>query len=86
MPYDRPQLISDWAKPLNLAVKTQSWWNKLNLYNPNNPDGWNLYMDIDIVIQDTFDNEIEWVIQQEPSIACVSDAINWMGENSVLHL
>ena len=77
---DRPQLISDWAKPLNLAVKTQGWWNKLNLYNPNNPDGWNLYMDLDIVIQDTFDNEIEWVIQQEPSIACVSDAINWMGE------
>ena len=37
-------------------------------------------MDLDIVIQDTFDNEIEWVIQQEPSIACVSDAINWMGE------
>ena len=77
---DRPQLVSDWAKPLNLAVKTQGWWNKLNLYNPYNPDGWNLYMDLDIVIQDTFDNEIEWVIQHEPSIACVSDAINWMGE------
>ena len=76
---DRPNLIGNWANPIALAVKANGWWNKLNLYNPNNPEGWNLYMDLDIVLQNVFDEEIEWTLKQRPSIACVSDAINWMG-------
>ena len=76
---DRPELVTSWATPLKLEVKSSGWWNKLNLYNPTNPGGWNLYMDLDIVLQNSFDNEIEWILKQKPSIACVSDAINWMG-------
>ena len=45
---DRPELVTSWATPLKLEVKSSGWWNKLNLYNPTNPCGWNLYLDLDI--------------------------------------
>ena len=64
---DRPELVTSWATPLKLQVKSSGWWNKLNLYNPTNPSGWNLYLDLDIVLQNSFDDEIEWILKQEPS-------------------
>jgi hypothetical protein len=76
---DRPEEIADWATALTPPIKTHGWWNKLNLFSPEMPKGWNLYMDIDIVIQQNFDEEILWAIEQNRSMACVADAIGWMG-------
>ena len=43
------------------------------------PDGWLLYLDLDIVILQNFDEEITCTLKQGENINCVSDAINWMG-------
>jgi hypothetical protein len=77
---DRPDKVNGWAVPLQPEVPTHGWWNKINLFSPSMPAGWNLYLDIDIVILRDFDEEVLWAIKNTNSIACVSDAIHWMGE------
>jgi len=77
---DRPNEIDGWATPIKPKISANGWWNKLNLFSPGMPSGWNLYLDIDIVIAKEFDQELLWAIENTKSIACVSDAINWMGE------
>ena len=77
---DRPDEITDWATPLAPFKKAEGWWNKCNLFSEDMPKGICLYMDIDIVIMNNFDEEILWTIENMNSIACVSDAIHWMGE------
>jgi hypothetical protein len=77
---DRPRDIGDWATPLELPVKSDGWWNKVNLFSSDMPEGWILYLDIDIVIMHSFDEEILWTISQDQNLACISDAIHWMGE------
>jgi hypothetical protein len=37
-----------------------------------------LYLDLDIVICNSFDKELEWIIKQNKPLSCVSDAINWL--------
>lgn len=76
---DRPDQIGSWAEPLKLPLLTRGWWNKINLYSHDMPNGWLLYLDLDIVIIDNFDREILWVIEQNHDIACVRDAIDWLG-------
>lgn len=76
---DRPDCVSGWASPIEPCVAASGWWNKLNLFSGAMPAGWLLYMDLDIVIQDNFDREIKWAVKQNRKIACVSDAIGWMG-------
>lgn len=76
---DRPDEIRHCATPIEPEVKTVGWWNKVLTYSPNLPEGWNLYLDIDIVLIENFDKELEWVMKQDRKIACVSDAIGWMG-------
>jgi len=75
---DRPDEVGDWATPLPLTIKAGGWWNKLNLFSPNMPEGWNLYLDIDILLKTNFDNELRWAVQNTQQIACISDAINWL--------
>ena len=75
---DRPEQINGWAEPLVADPDSHGWWHKVNLFNPAMPPGWNLYLDIDIVILDNFDEEIEWTISKNPTMACVADAISWM--------
>ena len=76
---DRPEQINGWANPIAADPESHGWWHKVNLFDPNMPSGWNLYLDIDIVIINNFDEEIEWILSKKPSMACVADAINWMG-------
>jgi hypothetical protein len=76
---DRPNEILDLAIPLQPNPFSTGWWNKMELHGPNMPDGWNLYLDLDIVIFQNFDEEIMWSISKQPEMACVSDAVNWMG-------
>lgn len=75
---DRPEQINGWAEPLVADPDSHGWWHKVNLFNPAMPPGWNLYLDIDIVILDNFDEEIEWTVSKNPTMACVADAISWM--------
>ena len=77
---DRPDEVGDWATPLPLNIKAGGWWNKLNLFSPDMPEGWNLYLDIDIVLTANFDEELVWAVSNTKTIACVSDKISWMGE------
>jgi hypothetical protein len=76
---DRPEEVGDWAIAITPAIEANGWWNKLNLFSPEMPSGWILYLDLDIVIQDNFDEEILWTISQNYNLACIADAINWMG-------
>ena len=76
---DRPDEVTDWATPIIPPKISKGWWNKLYLFSPSMPEGWLLYLDIDIVIRQNFDDEIISTIKHGKSINCVSDAINWMG-------
>jgi len=44
------------------------------------PEGVILYMDIDIVMVNSFDEEIEAMLARPEPMRCVSDAIGWKGE------
>jgi len=74
---DRPDEISDIATPIDSLYK--GWWNKVYLYSNDMPEGWNVYLDIDTVLIHNFDDEILKSIEANKKVACVSDAINWMG-------
>ena len=76
---DRPLELSKLIKPIAPFKKSKGWWNKINLYNPQMPKGHILYMDLDIVILNNFDQEIIEMTKKEETMCCVSDAINWMG-------
>jgi len=76
---DRPDELPKFVKPIYPFKKSTGWWNKLNLFSPEMPSGNILYMDIDIVILNNFDDEISSLLGREESICCVSDSVNWMG-------
>tara|TARA_B110000090_G_C13356528_1_gene436860 strand:+ start:266 stop:940 length:675 start_codon:yes stop_codon:yes gene_type:complete len=76
---DRPLELSKLIKPIAPFKKSKGWWNKINLYNSQMPKGYILYMDLDIVILNNFDQEIIEMTKKEETMCCVSDAINWMG-------
>lgn len=77
---DRPAGVASWATPLPLEIKSVGWWNKVNIFGKLAPPGPTLYMDIDIVIANNFDNEILWSLDHLDKICCVSDAINWKNQ------
>ena len=75
---DRPEEINDICNTIATPFKAAGWWNKMFIYNKDMPEGWNLYLDLDIVLIENFDEELQWVIDQDKPLACVSDAIKWM--------
>ena len=77
---DRPSELPEFVKSITPFKKSKGWWNKLNLFSPQMPNGQILYMDLDIVILNNFDDEIVEMINADESMSCVSDAIHWMGE------
>jgi hypothetical protein len=76
---DRPaaQAFCNTVRP---ALNVPGWWNKIQVYNLNVTPEWTLYMDLDIVVQSNFDEEIQHVIDtgRKDTITCVSDALGWM--------
>ena len=76
---DRPDEIRDIATPIKPEIKTVGWWNKVLAYSPNMPKGFNVYLDIDIVLINNFDEEIRYAQRTGKKISCVSDAIMWKG-------
>ena len=77
---DRPEQLPSFIQPLAPFKKSKGWWNKINLFSPEMPKGDILYLDLDIVILQNFDQEILAMIENTSNISCVSDAIEWMGE------
>ena len=53
---DRPDELPNFIKPIYPFKKSKGWWNKLNLFSGDMPAGSILYMDIDIVILQNFDD------------------------------
>ena len=76
---DRPSELPHWINALKPFTKSYGWWNKINLFHKDMPEGMILYLDVDIVITQNFDHEIKFMQEQKSSICCVSDAINWKG-------
>lgn len=75
---DRPRQLQGYCNPITRDPNIKHWWNKVCLYDPKLPEGWNVYLDIDIVQIKNFDEEIQFAIDANKKIACVSDAIGWM--------
>ena len=76
---DRPTELPKGCIAIRSDPDSKGWWNKVNLFSPEMPKGWNFYLDIDTVLLRNFDDEIKWAIAKNPKMACVSDAIGWMG-------
>ena len=76
---DRPADLYGLAKPITPFKKSIGWWNKVNVYSPQMPKGHVLYMDLDIIILQNFDEEIIEMTARQEDMCCVSDAIGWMG-------
>jgi hypothetical protein len=78
---DRPDEISDIATVIEPPFGPgKGWWNKLVAYKNEIPENYIVYLDIDTVLIKNFDNEIGESIRKlnnNWSVACVSDAINW---------
>ena len=74
---DRPDEVGNWAVPITPFVTSSGWWNKINLYSKDMPSGVILYLDLDIVILQNFDEEINFMVESSESMKCVSDAIGW---------
>ena len=75
---DRPNDLPAGCRPIPSDPESKGWWNKMEMFSPTMPKGWNVYLDIDTFLLNNFDEEIEWVISKKPNIACVGDAVEWM--------
>lgn len=84
---DRPEQLNSDITPMKPEPIGDGWWQKMMLYSKDlMPEGYNLYMDIDNVLIKNFDAEIKWTMtmleeQKHIKVACVSDAIDWMGNH-----
>lgn len=77
---DRPESIVDIAIPIEPPFGSgKGWWNKMYIYSPHMPTGFNVYMDIDTVLIENFDEELKFAMDSGKKISCVSDAIMWKG-------
>ena len=77
---DRPLELSEEITAITPFISSDGWWNKINVYSSEMPNGIILYMDLDIVMIQNFDTEIIAMSQSEKPMSCVSDAVSWMGE------
>lgn len=75
---DRPEEVKDFATPLERPFKVKGWWNKMFCYSKKLiPCGWNVYLDLDMVLCENFDKEILYAIKKAKKVASFSDAIKW---------
>jgi len=76
---ERPDDLPKFVTPIEPFKKSIGWWNKVNLFNSEMPKGYILYLDLDVVILNNFDEEIQFMKKREELMCCVSDSIEWMG-------
>ena len=60
-------------------------WNKVNLFSEDMPPGYILYMDLDIVIINNFDDEILAVLDAGHEMNCVQTPLTGWREVQLLH-
>ena len=77
---DRANHLPDFVQAISPIIRAEGWWNKMNLYSKQMPLGWLLYMDLDIVVQRNFDDEVLFTIERGAPLNVVSDAIGWRGQ------
>lgn len=75
---DRPKELKDIATCIPPLFPGKGWWNKMQVYGDSSK-GNKVYLDIDTVLIDNFDEEVEWSLNQDCMISVVSDAIQWKG-------
>jgi hypothetical protein len=78
---DKPDQMPEGVTPIKPELNVSGWWNKMQVYDgATMPDGWVLYMDLDIVIIKEFDDVLRDIMEKgdEHKIHAVSDAIGWM--------
>jgi len=76
---DKEDVLKEHYVCIHPTEISESWWDKMPVYSNEMPEGWNLYIDLDIVLIKCFDEEIKWAISQNKDITCISDAITWCG-------
>ena len=74
---DRPLQLTRETEPIEPFVKAEGWWNKMLMYSPEMPKGWNLYLDLDMILLKNFDAEILHSIENGYRVSCVKDPIAW---------
>lgn len=77
---DHPGRLPSFITTISPFFRFEGWWNKMNLYSMQMPSGWLLYMDLDIVVQRNFDDEVLFTIEKGVPLNVVSDAIGWRGQ------
>lgn len=80
---DRPNDVVEFSMPILQHDSTvEGWWNKVQVFDGRcEVRGWTLYMDLDIIVQQSFDLEISSAQTKDTygeAITCVSDSIGWM--------
>jgi len=77
---ERPYELSDDITPIApLIDDVRGWWNKLFLFSNKMPDGYILFLDVDLVLVDNITDVINYAYENLEQIACYSDAIHWEG-------
>jgi hypothetical protein len=77
---DRPSEVLNFAHPYSPKLGVPGWWNKIEMYGTHMTPGWSVYIDLDVIIMDNFDDTILWVMENDPdgkSISCVTDTLRW---------
>ena len=82
---DRPNEVLTFANPIVPTIDLPHWWNKMHLYGPQMPAGRNLYIDLDVVILNGFDEELEHIVThldtEGDRIVIFRDPIKWHNNN-----
>ena len=77
---DRPAQLRSEISPLTSPIpNVKGWWNKPLLFSKQMPEGYILYLDLDLIIIDDITNIVQYAIENLREIACYCDAIHWKG-------
>ena len=74
---ERPVELDALIHPLRPQLDVKGWWNKLLTFDSSMPQGWNVVMDVDLIIIDSIKDELEYAFSNTKQMAAYTDAINW---------
>jgi len=74
---ERPVELDTLIHPLKPQLDVKGWWNKLLTFDSSMPEGWNVVMDVDLIIINSIKDELEYAFSNTKQMAAYTDAINW---------
>ena len=79
---DRPDQLPAGVNYIPHDPGVSGWWNKLKVFSNEMPEGYIMYMDLDIVVLQDFTEEVNWMLDSvaDHDLIAVEDAIHWLGE------